>query len=64
MLRAGTNGWTAMAANPRPMPEGGWPSAHAAMPLCFDAEGLKWMEASAQFRPRNFPAARDSAAQF
>ena len=41
VLRAGTNGWTAMAANPRPMPEGGWPSAHAAMPVCFDAEGLK-----------------------
>ena len=44
VLRASTNGWTCLAANPRPMPEEGWPSAHVAMPLCTDSEGLKWIQ--------------------
>ena len=35
ILREGTNGWTAMAANPRGMsdPENGWKDAHEAMPM-------------------------------
>ena len=43
VLRAGTNGWTCMAGNPRSAPANGWSTAHAAMPVCFDAEGFKWM---------------------
>ena len=43
VLREGSNGWTCMVGNPRPAPEGGWPSAHAAMPVCTDSEGMKWM---------------------
>jgi hypothetical protein len=42
-LRKGTNGWTCMVGNPRPAPEGGWESAHAAMPVCTDEVGMKWM---------------------
>ena len=42
VLRASTNGWTCLAANPRQMPEEGWPSAHVAMPLCTDSEGLRF----------------------
>ena len=45
ILRQGTNGWTCQSANPRPFPEGGWSSAHDAMPACFDSEGAKWMSA-------------------
>ncbi len=43
ILRQGTNGWTCMVGNPRPAPEGGWESAHQAMPVCADDEGMKWM---------------------
>ena len=28
VLRTGTNGWTCMVGNPRPAPEGGWPTEH------------------------------------
>lgn len=45
VLREGGNGWTCLAANPRPVPEGGWPSAHAAMPICADSEGMRWIQA-------------------
>jgi len=45
VLREGTNGWTCMPGNARPMPENGWPSAHQAMPICADKEALKWMQA-------------------
>ena len=46
VLKKGTNGWTCMPANPRGMsdPDNGWLSAHEAMPVCFDAAGLDWME--------------------
>ena len=44
-IRAGTNGWTCQAGNPRPYPEKGWKSAHEAMPACFDEVGAKWMGA-------------------
>ena len=43
VLREGSNGWTCMVGNPRPAPEGGWPSAHDAMPVCTDDVGMKWM---------------------
>ena len=43
VLREGTNGWTCMVGNPRPAPEGGWPTAHDAMPVCTDDVGMKWM---------------------
>ena len=44
VLREGSNGWTCLAGNPRPYPEGkGWASAHDAMPLCADEEGMKWI---------------------
>ena len=35
VLREGSNGWTCMPGNPRPMsdPENGWARAHEAMPL-------------------------------
>ena len=35
ILREGTNGWTAMAGNPRGMsdPENGWKDPHEAMPM-------------------------------
>ena len=45
VLKTGTNGWTCVAANPRPVPDGGWPSAHEAMGVCGDAEGMKWIQA-------------------
>jgi hypothetical protein len=45
VLRAGSNGWTCMPGNARPMPENGWPDAHQAMPICADKEALKWMQA-------------------
>ena len=43
VLREGSNGWTCMVGNPRPAPEGGWESAHAAMPVCTDEVGMQWM---------------------
>ena len=43
VLREGSNGWTCMVGNPRPAPEGGWPTAHDAMPVCTDKVGMKWM---------------------
>ena len=44
ILRQGTNGWTAMAANPRGMadPENGWKDPHEAMPMVMDAQAMKW----------------------
>ena len=45
VLREGTNGWICQPANPRPVPEAGWSSAHEAMPACHDGEGMKWMAA-------------------
>jgi hypothetical protein len=45
VLREGSNGWTCMPGNARPMPLTGWPSAHQAMPVCADVESLKWMQA-------------------
>ena len=41
VLREGANGWTCMVGNPRPAPEGGWPMAHVAMPVCTDDVGMK-----------------------
>ena len=43
VLREGSNGWTCQSANPRPVPEAGWSSAHEAMAACHDGEGMKWM---------------------
>ncbi|MDC0238495.1 hypothetical protein OAL49_08530 [Gammaproteobacteria bacterium] len=45
VLRQGDNGWTCMAGNPRPMPASGWDNAHHAMPVCADAQSMKWMQA-------------------
>jgi hypothetical protein len=45
VLRQGSNGWTCMPGNARPMPKTGWPDAHQAMPICADKEALKWMQA-------------------
>ena len=45
VLRQGTNGWTCMPGNARPMPQTGWDDAHQAMPVCADVESLKWMQA-------------------
>lgn len=45
VLRSGSNGWTCMPGNARPMPPTGWPDAHQAMPVCADAESMKWMQA-------------------
>ena len=44
VLREGTNGWTAMAANPRGPadPENGWKDPHEAMPMVGDAQSMKW----------------------
>ena len=44
VLREGTNGWTAMAANPRGPadPENGWADPHEAMPMVGDAQSMKW----------------------
>ena len=35
-----------MSGNPRPFPENGWSTVHEAMPMCGDAEALKWMNAA------------------
>ena len=43
VLREGSNGWICQSANPRPVPDTGWGSAHEAMPACHDGEGMKWM---------------------
>ena len=44
VLRAGTNAWSCMAANPKgPDADGAFSSAHVAMPICFDAGGYKWI---------------------
>ena len=45
ILRTGTNGWTCMAGNPRPMPKSGWDNRHHAMPVCADKQSMKWMQA-------------------
>jgi hypothetical protein len=45
VLRVGTNGWTCQSGNPRPIPKKGWESAHQAMAVCHDDEGMKWMMA-------------------
>ena len=47
ILREGTNGWTAMAANPRGPadPENGWKDAHEAMPMVGDAQSFAWVSA-------------------
>ena len=47
ILREGTNGWTAMASNPRGPadPENGWKDAHEAMPMVGDAQSFKWVTA-------------------
>ena len=44
VLREGSNGWTAMAGNPRGMsdPENGWKDPHEAMPMVMDAQAMKW----------------------
>jgi hypothetical protein len=44
VLREGTNGWTAMAANPRGMadPENGWKDPHEAMPMVGDGPAMQW----------------------
>ena len=44
VLREGTNGWTAMAGNPRGMsdPENGWKDPHEAMPMVMDGQAMKW----------------------
>ena len=44
VLREGTNGWTAMAGNPRGMsdPQKGWKDPHEAMPMVMDAQAMKW----------------------
>jgi hypothetical protein len=47
VLREGTNGWTAMAANPRGPadPENGWKDPHEAMPMVGDAQSFAWVSA-------------------
>ncbi len=44
ILREGSNGWTAMAANPRGManPENGWKDPHEAMPMVGDGAAMQW----------------------
>ena len=44
ILREGSNGWTAMAANPRGMadPENGWKDPHEAMPMVGDGPAMQW----------------------
>ncbi len=46
ILCQGTNGWTAMAANPRGMSdiENGWKTPHEAMPMVGDGQSLKWVK--------------------
>ena len=48
VLREGSNGWTCQSGNPRTAPKMGWKSAHQAMPVCHDDEGMKWMMAFMQ----------------
>ena len=48
VLRQGSNGWTCQSGNPRTVPKMGWNSAHQAMPVCHDDEGMKWMMAFMQ----------------
>ena len=48
VLRQGSNGWTCQSGNPRTAPKMGWNSAHQAMPVCHDDEGMKWMMAFMQ----------------
>jgi hypothetical protein len=43
VLRAGTNGYTCLSANPRGAPEGGFAGAHEAMPVCLDSAGFQWI---------------------
>ena len=43
VIRQGSNGWTCLAANPRNMPEAGWPTPHEAMPLCADEVSMAWV---------------------
>ena len=57
-LRVGTNGWICQHGNPRPFPEMGWKSAHEAMPVCHDDEGMKWMMAYGEGKKPNL--SRDS----
>ena len=47
ILREGSNGWTAMAANPRDPanPENGWKDPHEAMPMVGDAASFAWVSA-------------------
>jgi hypothetical protein len=47
ILREGSNGWTAMAANPRgpANPENGWKDPHEAMPMVGDAASFAWVSA-------------------
>ena len=42
-----------MAGNPRPVPASGWNSAHEAMPMCTDSEGMKWITAFMAGKPAN-----------
>ena len=58
ILREGTNGWICQHGNPRPFPEMGWKSAHEAMPVCHDDEGMKWMMAYGEGKKPNLT--RDS----
>ena len=47
VLREGTNGWTAMAANPYggpSDPENGWKDPHEAMPMVGDAAAFAWAQ--------------------
>ncbi len=47
VLREGTNGWTAMAANPNggpSDPENGWKDPHEAMPMVGDAAAFAWAQ--------------------
>ena len=43
VLREGTNGWT--CRNLVPMPEGGFPDAHASAAACSDRNAVAWVEA-------------------
>ena len=53
ILRQGFNNWTAMPANPRgpSRSDGTWISSHEASSVCFDNEGLKWMQAYGSASP-------------
>ena len=46
VLRKGTNGWTALAGNPKgpSNPDIGWKDPHEAAPIVADANGMKWLE--------------------